>query len=95
MLSFDRLHTFPGGMFRQHLWEDTRELIQALGRDISAQIDKMCADFIFILPDLSLTTDGRADSVPRWRGLNHFKNYLTVEFTDGSKWEDMSKVCRD
>ena len=42
--------------------------------------------------DLLLTTNNRADSVPRWRGLNHFTKYLAVEFTDGSKWEDMSKV---
>ena len=31
--------------------------------------------------------------MPRWRGLNHFAKYLSVEFSDGSKWEDMSKVC--
>jgi len=37
----------------------------------------------------------RADSVPRWRGLNHFTTYLAVEFTDGSKWEDISKVRYD
>jgi hypothetical protein len=31
--------------------------------------------------------------MPRWRGLNHFMVCLSVEFTDGSKWEDFSKVC--
>lgn len=35
---------------------------------------------------------GRADNVPRWRGLTHFDNFLSVDFTDGSKWEDLSKV---
>lgn len=44
---------------------------------------------------MSLTANDRADSVPRWRGLNHFSTYVDVEFTDGSKWEDMSKVCHN
>lgn len=41
---------------------------------------------------LLLIIVNRAISVPRWRGLNRFSNYLGVEFSDGSKWEDMSKV---
>ena len=35
----------------------------------------------------------RAASTPWWRGLNHFSDYINNNFTDGSKWEDMSKVC--
>ena len=35
----------------------------------------------------------RAANIPRWRGLNHFSDYINNNFTDGSKWEDMSKVC--
>ncbi|KAH9911521.1 uncharacterized protein BXZ73DRAFT_56902, partial [Epithele typhae] len=31
-------------------------------------------------------------AMPRWRGLNHFDEVTTVSFTDGSKYEDMSKV---
>lgn len=31
--------------------------------------------------------------MPRWRGLYHFGSALKVEFTDGSKYEDLSKVC--
>ena len=46
--------------------------------------------------NISLTVDdSRADSVPPWRGLNHFTTYISVEFTDGSKWEDISKVRHD
>jgi len=33
--------------------------------------------------------------MPRWAGLNHFFDYINEEFSDGSKWEDMSKVCHD
>ena len=39
--------------------------------------------------------DESADSVPPWRELEHFKNYIAENFTDGSKWEDMSKVNKN
>jgi hypothetical protein len=32
------------------------------------------------------------DSTPRWRGLNHFSAIMKVDFTDGRKYEDISKV---
>lgn len=35
----------------------------------------------------------RMDAIPRWSGLNHFSSIMkTGEFTDGGKYEDMSKV---
>lgn len=30
--------------------------------------------------------------MPRWPGLNHFNQVMAVAFTDGSKYEDLSKV---
>jgi len=30
--------------------------------------------------------------MPRWRGLNHFKEVTKISFTDGSKFEDLAKV---
>ena len=32
---------------------------------------------------------------PRWRGLNHFSNVMSVLFSDASKLEDILKVCAD
>ena len=32
------------------------------------------------------------DSTPRWSGLNHFSAVMKVDFTDGRKYEDISKV---
>lgn len=32
------------------------------------------------------------DKIPRWRNLNHFSTIMTVKFTDGTKYEDISKV---
>jgi len=91
-LSFDRLHTLPGGMFRHHLWGDLKKCIEELGREAAAKIDDMYVCLLIFHYYIPLTTRESADSVPRWRGLNHFKTYLSVEFTDGTKWEDMSKV---
>ena len=31
--------------------------------------------------------------MPRWHGLNHFEEALSVSYTDGQKFEDLSKVC--
>lgn len=38
----------------------------------------------------------RFDQIPRWSGLNHFINVLKAagEFTDGTKYEDISKVSQ-
>jgi len=36
----------------------------------------------------------RTDMIPCWRNLNHFSSITTTSFTDGSKYEDISKVCR-
>ena len=30
--------------------------------------------------------------IPSWRGLNHFSQVCEVQFTDGTKYEDISKV---
>ena len=91
-LSFDRLHTFPGGLFRHHLWERLQTRIKALGREASVVVDEMYVRSLISRYHISLVTYDSADSIPRWRGLNHFQTYLSVDFTDGSKWEDMSKV---
>ena len=91
MLSFDRLHTFPGGLFHKHLWTKyIKPHVDALTRQERADIDDRYVLTLF--RELLLTTNTRANGVPRWRDLNHFQNYLSVDFTDGSKWEDMSKV---
>jgi len=66
-----------------------------LGRDARVAVDEMYTPFFMFCFDVSLIINDRADRVPRWRGLNHFGAYVSVEFTDGSKWEDMSKVCHN
>jgi hypothetical protein len=35
----------------------------------------------------------RVSKIPRWSGLNHFSAVMKQEFTDGSKYEDIAKVC--
>lgn len=40
-LSFDRLHTFPGGLFRQHLWGHVKVHSLELPRQERGEIDNM------------------------------------------------------
>ncbi|KAH9170626.1 hypothetical protein EDB89DRAFT_1853308 [Lactarius sanguifluus] len=43
--------------------------------------------------DNAAKIDQQFDLAPRWRGLHHFSNMMNTSFTDGSKYEDISKVC--
>ncbi|KAG2063088.1 hypothetical protein BDR04DRAFT_1131147 [Suillus decipiens] len=36
--------------------------------------------------------DVHFDSMPRWRNINHFNHVMDISFSDGSKYEDISKV---
>lgn len=48
--------------------------------------------FIHLATVAAVTMILRTARIPRWRGLNHFTEILDVSFTDGSKYEDISKV---
>ncbi|KAF8257057.1 hypothetical protein EI94DRAFT_1842699 [Lactarius quietus] len=73
-LSFDRLHLNNSGLFGYHLWNKFKLLINQIGRDAAAQVDKQFGH------------------MPRWRGLNRFPKVMKVSFTDGVKYEDISKI---
>uniref|UniRef100_A0A8H7Y2E1 Uncharacterized protein n=1 Tax=Psilocybe cubensis TaxID=181762 RepID=A0A8H7Y2E1_PSICU len=75
-LSFDRLHNNHGGVFSDHLWEEYQKIVNNLGKKTAALIDE------------------RVDEIPRWSGLNHFRTLMKSagEFTDGTKYEDISKI---
>ncbi|KAG2160107.1 uncharacterized protein EDB93DRAFT_1237319 [Suillus bovinus] len=36
--------------------------------------------------------DVHFDLMPRWRNINHFKHVMDISFSDGSKYEDISKL---
>ncbi|KAH9074389.1 hypothetical protein EDB83DRAFT_2219181, partial [Lactarius deliciosus] len=42
--------------------------------------------------DNAAKIDRQFDLAPRWRGLYHFSDMMNTSFTDGSKYEDISKV---
>jgi hypothetical protein len=48
-LSFDRLHTFPGDIFRHHLWPRLQRLVESLGREASVMVNALCVSLIFRL----------------------------------------------
>jgi hypothetical protein len=45
-LSFDRLHTFPGGIFRHHLWTRLQTYVQSLGKEASDTVNATYVSFV-------------------------------------------------
>ncbi|KAG2142880.1 uncharacterized protein EDB93DRAFT_1241527 [Suillus bovinus] len=71
-LSFDRLHSLHGGLWKHFLGE-LKKILASLGREAEAAFEKLIDDF------------------PRWRNLNHFKSAINISFSDGNKFQDLSK----
>ncbi|KAI9445742.1 hypothetical protein BJY52DRAFT_1194069 [Lactarius psammicola] len=77
-LFFDRLHSNNAGLFGHHLWQRFKDLVSR-NRDAAAKRPTPLHSLRF----------GRA---PRWRGLTTSPEVMKVSFTDGAKFEDISKV---
>ncbi|KAI9431873.1 hypothetical protein H4582DRAFT_2113324 [Lactarius indigo] len=75
-LSFDRLHANNNGIFGNHLWKRFKGLFE------DTIIGRAAATKL----------EHQFNLAPRWRGLNHFSEVMRVDFTDGGKNEDISKV---
>ncbi|KAI6157711.1 hypothetical protein BKA82DRAFT_131015 [Pisolithus tinctorius] len=65
--------------------------------------DHLWGELVRILETMGRQTMGKVErnlsAVPRWHGLNHFEEALSVLYTDGQKFEDLSKIivfaCHD
>ncbi|KAH9029824.1 hypothetical protein EDB85DRAFT_1866968, partial [Lactarius pseudohatsudake] len=75
-LSFDRLHSNNNGVFEHHLWKRFKGLFGD-NQEGHAAATKFELQF------------GQA---PHWRDLNHFSHVMKVDFMDGGKNKDISKV---
>ncbi|KAI0087282.1 hypothetical protein BDY19DRAFT_893062 [Irpex rosettiformis] len=73
-VSFDRLHAYTIGLWKQHLFEELKRIMVGLGRPAQVQFEQI------------------VDSIPRWSKLAHFETILNIEFADGNKWDDISKI---
>ncbi|KAG1725468.1 hypothetical protein EDD22DRAFT_982843 [Suillus occidentalis] len=71
-LSFDRLHSLHGGLWKHFLGE-LKKILASLGREAEAAFEKLIDDF------------------PQWHNLNHFKSAINISFSDGNKFQDLSK----
>ncbi|EDR03927.1 uncharacterized protein LACBIDRAFT_306610 [Laccaria bicolor S238N-H82] len=72
----------------------TDEILKAFGlRDVEAiSWDRLHADHGGLFSD-HIWEEVKIDAIPPWSGLNHFNSIIkTGEFSDGSKYENMSKV---
>lgn len=97
-LSWDRLHAYHAGLFSDHLLDELKSLLEVLpGRQTEAAIDRACVLYLAMSVLTVLSTNdiftGSLDKIPPWSGLNHFHLLrATGEFSDGTKFEDLSKV---
>ena len=48
-LSFDQLHTFPSGLFRDHIWKSLQARVTELGREASVEINEVYGFLFFQL----------------------------------------------
>ncbi|KAF6743131.1 hypothetical protein DFP72DRAFT_1102075 [Ephemerocybe angulata] len=86
ILSFDRLHNYPGGLAKTHI-------LGLLFKRLQKKNDKDTKNMKTLI-------EKRASEFPRWQGLNHFLTILTENaYQDSNKWEDMARVllfvCHD
>ena len=92
-LSFDRLHLSHTGLFGDHLLLQIKQHIESLGHHAIKSVDDQLVIFQPVpFHALLIWHTFRMDEIPHWRGLNHFGAIMHVSFTDGSKYEDISKV---
>ncbi|KAG1786171.1 uncharacterized protein HD556DRAFT_1434837 [Suillus plorans] len=79
-LSFDKLHFNDERQF-DHLWTELQKWIASSGQQAAVLIDSLQVFFCLYF-----------ESFPRWRNLNHFDQVVSVSFSDGTKYEDISKL---
>ncbi|KAF4612582.1 hypothetical protein D9613_012725 [Agrocybe pediades] len=74
-ISWDRLHAYHGGLFKDHLWVEFKGILYDLaGKPGAKEIEDHFGE------------------IPRYRGLHHFNAVMKIDFSDGTKWEDISKI---
>lgn len=88
-LSNDKLHFNNAGLFSDHLWAELQKWIESSGRQAAVQIDSLCVVFVYFLQTLIQISSFH--SFPCWQNLNHFDQVTSISFSDGTKYEDISK----
>ncbi|KAG1730266.1 uncharacterized protein EDB91DRAFT_1239125 [Suillus paluster] len=72
-LSQDPLHLYHKGKFGNHLFDEFKKHVKALGHAAEKKVDK------------------QFDAFPQWQNLNHFNRITNIYFTDGNKFQDISR----
>ena len=96
ILSYDRMHNDSHGIGGKHILPIILRYLKASGHDMLVELDKRSA---FIIP-LNLQSDtsnyfifsNRFKDMPSWRGLTHFDQVVSINFTDATKLEHIVKV---
>ncbi|KAG2746305.1 hypothetical protein P692DRAFT_201867904 [Suillus brevipes Sb2] len=71
--AFWRVKLYHKGKFGDHLFDEFKKHVKALGRAAEKKVDE------------------QFDAFPQWQNLNHFDRVTNIFFTDGNKFQDISR----
>jgi hypothetical protein len=92
-LSYDRMHNDSHGVGGKHILPIVLRYLKASGRDMLAELDKRSGFIIsFSLKLNKRFIFFRFNDMPAWRGLTHFDQVVSIDFTDATKLEHIVKV---
>ncbi|KAG1902756.1 uncharacterized protein F5891DRAFT_1127421 [Suillus fuscotomentosus] len=69
----DPLHVYHKGKFGDHLFDEFKKHLKALGCAAEKKVDE------------------KFDAFPQWQNLNHFDHVTNIYFTNGNKFQDISR----
>ncbi|KAL1938432.1 hypothetical protein VTO73DRAFT_11672 [Trametes versicolor] len=84
--------------FKRAIWHDSfKILVHTVSQHAKTGYKFQCGDDIerILYPVIIILVadyEEQCDLIPRWRDLNHFSEVCAVTFTDGTKYEDISKI---
>ena len=90
ILSYDRMHNGLPRLGGKHILPIILRYLKASGRNQLAELDKRPVFIIHF--NLCLIFSNRFKDMPPWRGLIHFDQVVSIDFTDATKLEHIMKV---
>ena len=84
------LRTLSSNPVKRNLYTYIKELGKKIHKQIDTQYVLHVRSFQSLMVDPYVTI--RAQSLPRWRGLNHFNEIVNVKFSDSTKLQDIIRV---
>ena len=94
ILSYDRMHNDSHGIGGKYLFPMVLKYLKASGRESREKLAELDKRYLlsFLIYDHNLFVFSRFKDMPSWPGLTHFNQVVSVDFTDATKLEHITKV---